>query len=84
MDAVRSRLRIGRRFRGPPGVANGGFASGSLAAMLGGTVDVEVSLRRSVPLNARSGSAMTVTPSCSWTTTAGCSPRRARQPPRSR
>ena len=50
MDAVRSRLRIGRRFRGPPGVANGGFASGSLAAMLGGTVDVEVSLRRSVPL----------------------------------
>jgi hypothetical protein len=50
VDAVRSRLRIGRRFRGPPGVANGGFASGSLAAMLGGTVDVEVSLRRSVPL----------------------------------
>jgi hypothetical protein len=50
MDAVRSRLRIGRRFRGPPGAANGGFASGSLAALLGGAVDVEVSLRRSVPL----------------------------------
>jgi hypothetical protein len=50
MDAVCSRLRIGRRFRGPPGAANGGFASGSLAALLGGAVDVEVSLRRSVPL----------------------------------
>jgi hypothetical protein len=50
MDAVCSRLRIGRRFRGPPGAANGGFASGSLATLLGGAVDVEVSLRRSVPL----------------------------------
>jgi hypothetical protein len=50
VDAVHSRLRIGRRFRGPPGAANGGFASGSLAARLGGTVDVEVSLRRPVPL----------------------------------
>jgi hypothetical protein len=50
MDAVCSRLRIGRRFRGPPGAANGGFASGSLAALLGGAADVEVSLRRSVPL----------------------------------
>jgi len=50
VDPARSRLRIGRRFRGPPGIANGGFASGSLAALLGGTVDVEVSLRRSVPL----------------------------------
>ena len=50
MDSARSRLRIGRRFCGPPGAANGGFASGSLAALLGGTVDVEVSLRRSVPL----------------------------------
>jgi hypothetical protein len=48
VDAVSSRLRIGRRFRGPPGIANGGFASGSLAALLGGAV--EVSLRRSVPL----------------------------------
>ena len=35
MDAVCNRLRIGRRFRGPPGAANGGFASGSLAALLG-------------------------------------------------
>ena len=50
MDAVCSRLPIGRRFRGPPGAANGSFASGSLAALLGGAVDVEVSLRRSVPL----------------------------------
>jgi hypothetical protein len=50
VDSARSRLCIGRRFCGPPGAANGGFASGSLAALLGGTVDVEVSLRRSVPL----------------------------------
>ena len=50
MDAVHSRLRVGRRFRGPAGAANGGFASGSLAALLGGTVDIEVSLRRPVPL----------------------------------
>ena len=50
MDSARPRLRIGRRFCGPPGAANGGFASGSLAALLGGTVDLEVSLRRSVPL----------------------------------
>jgi hypothetical protein len=50
VDSARSRLCIGRRFCGPPGAANGGFASGSLAAPLGGTVDVEVSLGRSVPL----------------------------------
>jgi hypothetical protein len=50
VDSARSRLCIGRRFCGPPGAANGGFASGSLAALLGGTVDVEVSLRRAVPL----------------------------------
>ncbi|HEX6673469.1 MAG TPA: hypothetical protein VF486_00365 [Actinomycetes bacterium] len=36
------------RFCGPPGFANGGFASGSLAALLGGTA--EVTLRRPVPL----------------------------------
>lgn len=35
MNAVCNRLGIGRRFRGPPGAANGGFASGSLAAPLG-------------------------------------------------
>jgi hypothetical protein len=35
VDAVCNRLGIGRRFRGPPGAANGGFASGSLAALLG-------------------------------------------------
>ena len=28
MESVCSRLRFGRRFRGPPGAANGGFASG--------------------------------------------------------
>ena len=53
MDPARSRLRIGRRFRGPPGIANGGFASGSLAALLGGTVDVEVSLHVPTPEEAR-------------------------------
>jgi hypothetical protein len=50
VDAARSRLCVARRFCGPPGAASGGFASGSLAAVLGGTVDVEVSLRRPVPL----------------------------------
>jgi hypothetical protein len=29
VDSARARLRIGRRFCGPPGAANGGFASGS-------------------------------------------------------
>jgi hypothetical protein len=53
VDPARSRLRIGRRFRGPPGIANGGFASGSLAALLGGTVDVEVSLHVPTPEEAR-------------------------------
>jgi hypothetical protein len=48
VDLDGSWLRVARRFRGPPGAANGGFASGSLAALLGG--DVEVSLRRPVPL----------------------------------
>jgi hypothetical protein len=41
-------LRLARRFCGPPGAANGGFACGSLAALLGGTV--EVTLRRPLPL----------------------------------
>jgi hypothetical protein len=41
-------LRVATRFCGPPGVANGGVASGSLAALLGGAA--EVTLRRPVPL----------------------------------
>jgi hypothetical protein len=41
-------LRVAARFCGPPGFANGGFASGSLAALLGGAA--EVTLRRPVPL----------------------------------
>jgi hypothetical protein len=42
-------LRVPARFCGPPGVANGGFASGSLAALLGGAA--EVTLRRPLPLD---------------------------------
>ena len=41
-------LRVAPRFQGPPGVANGGFVSGSLAALAGGAA--EVTLRRPVPL----------------------------------
>jgi hypothetical protein len=48
VDVARSQLRVARRFRGPVGAANGGFASGSLAALLGGAV--EVTLRRPLPL----------------------------------
>jgi hypothetical protein len=48
VDVAGSQLRLARRFRGPPGAANGGFACGSLAALLGGTV--EVTLRRPLPL----------------------------------
>jgi hypothetical protein len=44
-------LRLARRFRGPPGAANGGFASGSLAALLtGASGGAEVTLRRPLPL----------------------------------
>jgi hypothetical protein len=49
VDVAGSQLCLARRFRGPPGAANGGFASGSLAALLGGTV--EVTLRRPLPLD---------------------------------
>jgi hypothetical protein len=42
-------VRVPARFCGPPGVANGGFASGSLAALLGGAA--EITLRRPVPLD---------------------------------
>jgi hypothetical protein len=41
-------LRIGERFRGPPGSANGGYACGSVAELLGG--GMEVTLRRPPPL----------------------------------
>jgi hypothetical protein len=46
-----SQLRLGRRFRGPPGSANGGFAAGTLAALLDGAAEVEVTLRRPLPLD---------------------------------
>jgi hypothetical protein len=48
MEPTGPLLRFARRFRGPPGSANGGFACGSVAALLGG--DAEVTLRRPVPL----------------------------------
>jgi len=41
-------LYFGRRFCGPPGVANGGFACGSIAALHDGAA--EVTLRRPLPL----------------------------------
>jgi hypothetical protein len=41
-------LYFGRRFCGPPGMANGGFACGSIAALHGGAA--EVTLRRPLPL----------------------------------
>jgi hypothetical protein len=44
-------ISIPPRFRGPPGMVNGGFACGSLAAL--GRGDVEVTLRRPVPLGRR-------------------------------
>ncbi|HZD74672.1 MAG TPA: hypothetical protein VE776_12460 [Actinomycetota bacterium] len=44
-----ARLCLPRRFCGPPGAANGGFAAGSLAALLGDDA-IEVTLRRPVPL----------------------------------
>src|SRR5436305_14812172 len=48
MTATSTSLQFGQRFCGPPGMANGGFACGSVAALLGGTA--EVTLRRPVPL----------------------------------
>jgi hypothetical protein len=41
-------LRLGGRFCGPPATANGGYACGTIAELLGG--DVEVTLRRPPPL----------------------------------
>jgi len=43
-----SPVRFAGRFCGPPGAANGGFACGTLAALLDGAA--EVTLRRPVPL----------------------------------
>jgi hypothetical protein len=45
---VEADLHIGERFRGPPGSPNGGYACGSVAELLGGSV--EVTLRRPPPL----------------------------------
>jgi hypothetical protein len=35
MAASGSELRLGKRFGGPPGTANGGYACGRLAALVG-------------------------------------------------
>jgi hypothetical protein len=43
-------LRIAQRYQGPPGIANGGYTCGSLAALLGRGDHAEVSLRGPVPL----------------------------------
>jgi hypothetical protein len=48
MAGPEPRLRVGRRFRGPPGMGNGGYVSGLFAALAGGAA--EVTLRRPVPL----------------------------------
>jgi hypothetical protein len=42
-------LRLGERYCGPPATANGGYACGSIAGLLGG--EVEVTLRRPPPLD---------------------------------
>jgi hypothetical protein len=49
MAATSTELRIGQRFCGPPGVANGGFACGSIVALVG-VAAAEVTLRRPLPL----------------------------------
>jgi hypothetical protein len=51
MPTTDGELRIGERFCGPPGFANGGIACGSLAAVIEGAA--EVTLRRPVPLARR-------------------------------
>jgi hypothetical protein len=35
MAATSTELRLGQRFCGPPGIANGGFACGSIVALVG-------------------------------------------------
>jgi hypothetical protein len=54
MPATHDELSVPPRFCGPPGTANGGFACGAVAALLGGSA--EVTLRRPIPL----GRALTV------------------------
>lgn len=49
MEVAGARLSFARRFCGPPGAVNGGFAAGSLAALLGDAT-IEVTLRRPLPL----------------------------------
>jgi hypothetical protein len=51
MAAPSTELRLGQRFCGPPGIANGGFACGSIVALVG--VPAEVTLRRLLPLGRR-------------------------------
>jgi hypothetical protein len=48
MPTASTELRLGWRFRGPPGMANGGLACGVIAALAGGAA--EVTLRRPLPL----------------------------------
>jgi hypothetical protein len=48
MSTTSTSLWFGQRFCGPPGMANGGFACGSVAALAGGPA--AVTLRRPVPL----------------------------------
>ncbi len=45
-----TRVRIDRRFCGPPDSANGGYFAGMLASELGGS-DVVVTLKRPAPLD---------------------------------
>jgi hypothetical protein len=49
MAATSTELRLGQRFCGPPGIANGGFACGSIVALVG-VAAAEVTLRRPLPL----------------------------------
>jgi hypothetical protein len=46
--STRDELRVPPRFCGPPGTANGGFACGAVAVVLG--CSAEVTLRRPIPL----------------------------------
>jgi hypothetical protein len=48
MAATSTELRLGERFCGPPATANGGYARGTIAGLLGG--GVELTLRRPPPL----------------------------------
>ena len=74
-------LYFGRRFCGPPGVANGGFACGSIAALHGGAA--EVTLRRPCRWSARWRRAATAMAPCWSGTATRCSRSRAQLPPSS-